>query len=217
MKTITTTLCLIVAVCSVYASSINAETSSNNSLLVSIEGAVINPIALEIDKPIGLRALLEKAGGLHKNADPKKIEIHRQNGEIEIVDATKLGPITRVHPRDLVVVKILDESQYVSVSGAVVFPGLVEYNDNLTLAKVLKESEIAKNSDLQKVKVVRNTDEGEKLFIVNLTGENAESNLVMALNAGDRVEVPYKSMRAASDRELITIIVIGLLILLLVK
>ena len=91
------------------------------------------------------------------------------------------------------------------------------FQDNLTLAKVLKESEIAKNSDLQKVKVVRNTDEGEKLFIVNLTGENAESNLVMALNAGDRVEVPYKSMRAASDRELITIIVIGLLILLLVK
>jgi protein involved in polysaccharide export with SLBB domain len=217
MKTITITLCSIVAVCSAYTNSINIESSPNNALLASIEGAVINPISLEIDKPIGLRALLERAGGLHKNANPKKIEIHRQNGETEVVDITKLGPIARVCPGDLVFVKVLDESQYVSVSGAVVFPGLVEYNDNLTLAKVLKESEIAKNSDLQKVKVVRNTDEGEKLFIVNLTGENAESNLVMALNAGDRVEVPYKSMRAASDRELITIIVIGLLILLLVK
>lgn len=217
MKTITIMLCSILAACSVCASSTSSETSSYRSMLVSIEGAVINPIAFEIDKPIGLRALLEKAGGLHKNADPKSIEIVRQNGETEIVDTTKLGPITRVHPGDLVVVKILDKSQYVSVSGAVVFPGLIEYDDNLTLAKVLRESEITKNSALEKVKILRNTSEGEKLFIVNLTGENAESNLVMALHAGDRVEVPYKSMRAASDRELITIIVIGLLILLLVK
>lgn len=176
---------------------------------VAFDGQVAKEGPVAIAAPTDLRAALQMTGGIGAEGDAKRIELRRADGRTEVVDITTLGPAPLVYPGDQVFVPVLDPSRYVSVSGAVGLPGSVDYRPGLTLSDVLSRAHASQDAGFDHIRITR---DGGEVQTVDLT-KDAET---VVLSAGDAVEVPY-APQTASDRQLITIVVVGLLIILLLR
>ncbi|MCH8273291.1 MAG: SLBB domain-containing protein [Armatimonadetes bacterium] len=185
--------------------------------MVTVSGAVEQPGGLAITKTMGLRTALESAGGLREDADPKKIEIRSADGSSKIVDASKLGPVATLRPGDTVSVPILNEDDYVFIKGAVALPGMIEYSPGLTLRDAVRQAAPFDEVGLSTVRLTRTLADGtSETLEINLDAVESDAAEGIALEPADRIEVPYVG-QGKSDRDLLTIVVIGLLVILLLR
>ncbi|KAA0228212.1 MAG: hypothetical protein AKCLJLPJ_01073 [Fimbriimonadales bacterium] len=186
-----------------------------SSTKVVVSGAVNEPKALSLDKPIPLREAIHAAGGLRPDADAMRIAVQFREGHQSVYNATLPGPLCLIRPGDRVDVPVRDEGKYVHVSGAVGSPGYVEFAGGLNVREALSRAG-GMITDASVVKVTRNAgDAGPEIYVLNLDDDSDGGDFLV--QPADRIEVPHARSMAASDRELLTIIVVGLLILLLVK
>jgi len=133
------------------------------------------------------------------------------------VDLTKPTPSPLLESGDIIIVPELNENRYVSVEGGVLWHGKMDYSEELTLLRVIQKAKPLDHSDLQRVTVTRMKDNGEKeVFVVNLRNVLEGKAKDMPLQPADKVNVPFVKAEGLSDRELLTILVIGLLVLLIV-
>ncbi|HWP31646.1 MAG TPA: SLBB domain-containing protein [Fimbriimonadales bacterium] len=185
--------------------------------IITVQGEVENPGVYMTSNSTNLRNIIQKSGGLKPDADPKKIEIHTSDGEIKVVDLTKPTPLPTLKPGDVVIVPELDESAYISIEGGVLWRGKMNYSENLTVLRAIQQAKPLDRCDLERVAVTRTNDDGkEEVFVVNLRNVLEGKAKDMPLQPADKVNVPFVKASSLSDRELLTILVIGLLILLLV-
>ncbi|GEM_PF-4912960 len=181
---------------------------------VRVAGEVKNPGDVAIADGMRVRDVIEKAGGLTSNSDPKLVTVST-NDRLVSVDLTKLGPTPLANPGSTIYVAAFDANRYVSVRGAVSSPGFIPYSKGLTLKDAIEQARPIDTACIDCVKVSSTDANGAVVTTTyDLSKVSAES---VALNARDKVVVPYNRDISASDRELITIVVIGLLILVLLK
>lgn len=185
------------------------------STKVLVTGAVNDPKSLSLDKPVPLREALREAGGLRQDADAVRIEVHFREGHQAMYNAAQPGPLCLIRPGDKVEVPVRDEGRYVSVCGAVGSPGYVEFAEGLNVREAISRAG-GTVSDASVVKLTRNTGDREpETYVLDLDGGGEGGDFLV--RPADRIEVPHARSMAASDRELLTIIVVGLLVLLLVR
>lgn len=185
--------------------------------IVTVRGEVKNPGAYIAADKTNLRSILHRSGGLTPHADPKKIEIHTSDGEKKVIDLTKPAPLPSLNPGDVVIVPEQDDNAYVSIEGGVLWPGKTDYSENLTVLRAIQQSKPLAHSDLERVTVTRTNNDGtEEVFIVNLRNVLEGKTKDMPLQPADKVNVPFVKAEGLSDRELLTILVIGILVLLIV-
>lgn len=181
--------------------------------VVRVKGAVKCPGEFNHNAGMRLKDAISLAGGLLKDSDANHVEIV-VDGKTECADLTKLGPSPLLEANAEVIVEKFDPAKYVSVKGAVSKMGNVRFHEGMTLSDVMGEASPFKGACLDAVVIRRDAPEGQQNIKVDLSKVDAAT---IALNAKDTVEVPYSRPWAASDRELITIVVIGLLVLVIVS
>lgn len=178
---------------------------------VLIEGAVQQPQALALQEPTSLREAVRAAGGFAPSADLRNVRIQSPSGAVRTCNLFALGTVPAVQPGDVVSVPRLDPKTVVFVDGRVNNRAPIDYRPGLTLADVLASAEPAAG-EMERVVVTR-TD-GQRTAIP--AAQLPKLAPITMLKPGDRVAVPHAAAYATSDRELLTILVIALVLIVLV-
>lgn len=179
---------------------------------VSLSGAVSKPGEIEVTKPTRLKALIKEHGGLRADADPKKIEIRSADGTVRKIDFTRFDQNDVLKAGDAVVVPVLNEKDYVFVSGGVANKGAIDYKPGMDIVSVLNRAGLPNEKVKKQVVLVRDG----KAQQVDVTKIEAGLQANIALMPADKVMVPSARAYQMSDRDLLTIVVIGLLVLVLI-
>lgn len=182
---------------------------------VTVLGAVKSPGTISLSGPKSLSSAIERLGGLTLEADKHAISIRHSDGSTAQVNLCQLGTIPAVRPGDLVLVPKVDPSKYVFVQGGVASSGSLSFTKDMTLLDALLAARPVKGAGVEKILLHRPGPDGAMTTkTYNLFTLAAEP---VALKPADRIEVPYASLDTMSDRQILTIVVIGLLIILLVR
>lgn len=190
--------------------------SSGGSL--SVSGAVKKPGTFVISKPQSLTSAIQEFGGFNRDADQRRIRVTSADGSVRTVDLTQIGTIPSVRPGETVDVPAIDRAKSVMVQGGVARGGAYDFKPGLTVADVLREAGASNQAAIDSVRVVRPGADGtHQILKADYLAMSSGAAVPMALRAGDTVVVPYAKGYTTSDRELLTIVVIGLLIILLVS
>jgi protein involved in polysaccharide export with SLBB domain len=183
---------------------------------VSLNGAVNQPGDLSVEKPVRLRTFIDSHGGLRQDADMKKIQVKSSDGTLRLMDLTKLDPDQIVRPGDTVTVPVIDPNLYVFVNGGVQAKGPVEFKTGMDLLTVVKGAGLPDGVGKDRVKLTRVENGVEKTYRFDLDKVSSGIQANMALLPADRIEVPYMRQQA-SDRQLLTIAVIALAVILILR
>lgn len=184
---------------------------------IFISGAVSKPGEYNVTEPIKLRTLIRTAR-VRDDADRTKIEITSSNGAVRIVDGTELDQNFMLSAGDTVRVPIADPASHVFVSGAVQSRGALKFRSGMTLGEALRQAGTPNGVGLDRVRVTRAGPNGkETVLIADMSVPQTRLQANIALLPGDRIAVPHMRDASMSDRELLTIVVIGLLILVIVS
>jgi protein involved in polysaccharide export with SLBB domain len=178
---------------------------------LKVEGAVAQPGALEAAQSMRLRDAVKLAGGATDQANLKRVRVIRANGIESVHDLTKLGPTPVVEPGDSIVVEAIDMKSQIVVRGAVRSPGAIDYKPGMTVQDALKEAEPYEGLRVDSVSVVKEINGITSTEEVSMKDIHA-----VALQPGESVVVAYQRS-SFSDREIITILAIAILILILVR
>lgn len=185
--------------------------SSLSAGFLKVEGAVVQPGALEVAQTTRLRDAVRLAGGATDQANLKKVRVIRANGVESVHDLTKLGPTPLVEPGDSIFVEPIDKTKQIVVKGAVRSPGAIDHKPGMTVQDALKEAEPFEGLRVDSVSVVKEVNGVTSAEEVSMKDIHA-----VALQPGETVIVAYQRS-SFSDREIITILAIAILILILVK
>lgn len=188
------------------ALSITLATSGGSS--VAVGGAVKKPGIYTVAKTMSVTQALRENGGLLANADDRQIRITSVDGETRIVNLRAQRGIETVAPGDIIEVPFADTGKSVFVRGALRHQGVFDLKPGMTVGDVIKEAELAKINAVEKAQVQRAGADGT----INVTDKNL---LAMKLMPGDTVVVPYGHSVQTSDRELLTIAVVALVLIVL--
>lgn len=192
--------------------------SATSGGALSVTGAVNKPGTFVISSPQSLSSAIQEFGGFSRNADTRRIRVTSTDGTVRTVDLTQLGAIPAVRPGETVDVPAIDRTKSVVVQGGVSRAGAYDFRPGLTVAEVLQEAGASNKAAIDSVRVVRPEADGTyQILKADYLAMSTGASTPMALRAGDTVVVPYAKGYTASDRELLTIVVIGLLIILLVS
>jgi|SRR5688572_3522023 len=193
-----------------------AFTASSGGAL-SVSGAVKKPGTFVISSPQSLSSAIQEFGGFNRDADKRRIRVISPDGMARTVDLTQVGTIPAVHPGDQVEVPSVDLTKSVMVQGGVSKSGAFDFKPGLTVVDVLQEAGVSSQAATDSVRVVRQGSDGRvQVLKADFLAMSGGAAVPMALRAGDTVVVPYAKGMQMSDRDLLTIVVIGLLILVLV-
>jgi protein involved in polysaccharide export with SLBB domain len=184
---------------------------------VNVSGAVNKPGALVISAPQPLHTAIKDLGGFALNADKRHVRITSADGTVRNVDLTKLGTIHTVKAGDRVDVEAIDPTKSVVVQGGVSRAGAFDFKPGMTVVDVVKEAELSGQASTKSVKVLRRAQDGTvQVLNADLLAMSSGKVPPMPLLAGDTVAVPFGSNYEFSDRDILVIVVIGLLLLLIV-
>lgn len=175
---------------------------------VSVLGEVVKSGGISIESPTPIRTVL-RASAVRETADLRAVEIFDVNGAARTVDATRLDRRDYVLPGETVFVKPADSSTNVFVKGAVALAGPVPYTSGMTARQAIEAAGGASRAGMERVKLTRTENGVRKTWTVSL-GD------LKALQPGDLVEAPYINAET-SDKQLLTIVVIGLVLILLLR
>ncbi len=184
---------------------------------ISVEGAVNRPGEIRYTDGLRVREALKLAGGLTARADQTKVELTDPDRGKRCVDLTKLGPTPLVSPGAKVAVPTLDPADYVTIKGAVAKPGVFPYRDGITLGEALAQSKPYTDARTDNLKITRMGEDGKtKTMIIDL-GKIQASASPLELRPGDFLEVSYPGQSSFSNKDLLVLIAIGVLILIVLR
>lgn len=175
---------------------------------VSISGAVNMPGSFTVTESQTIQIAVREWGGFSAEADKRFVRITSEQGDSRTVDLTKMGRIHMVGPGDSIYVPKIDRTKNVVVRGGVAREGAYEVTSGMTVSDVLQSAGVFPSANLDAVRVVRTGTDGS----VQILKENL---LAMKLNPGDSVLAPHMGQRASSDRDLLTIALVGLILIVL--
>lgn len=174
---------------------------------VSVSGSVKNPGSIAVSRAQTLREAVKASGGFGAYADLSRIQVTDSDGRVRTVDLTQLGRHPMVQPGEQIFVPEIDRSTHAIVRGGVAYEGAYEVKPGMTVADVLKQAGASSKANLAAVRVQRVGTDGT----VNVNDPNL---LAMKLRPGDTVIAPYIGQRN-SDRDLLTIALVGLILIVL--
>ncbi len=181
-------------------------------------GAIMTQGTVLLQAPKSLNAAILELGGFAANADRRRIAVRNVDGSTRLVDLTRTGTVHAVLPGNSVTVPSVDPSRSVFLQGSIQNALPLDFQPGLTLQDAIRLAAPTKSAAVGRIQLKRAAPDGKALIqtysFAELMAENAAP---VPLAAGDTVEVPYAAIQAKSDRELLTIAVIGLLIILLLK
>ncbi len=169
---------------------------------ILITGKVNTPGLVPYEEGITLIKAIFLAGGLDNNMIKSEIRIMKKNGEVQpvfsfdviktqSVETSKYNP--SLEPGDLVVVLGASPGNIVSVLGKVQRPGVIDYEEGLTvLQAILRSGGFSQGAARSKVEIMRGErDKQQKIRVdlENLTDKNNRSRETLLL-PGDMVIVP---------------------------
>ncbi len=179
---------------------------------IAVLGAVRKPGIVPFRDGITLRDALEQAGGIRPDGDATRVLLHTEGKQItlNLKDTDTNPPLKR---GDRITVSTRASQAYVYVRGAVARPGLMPFEEGLTLSRVLFDAEPLEGARLDKVKVVRKKlDQTAQTFTLNFPKINAGSAPDFPLAPGDIVDIPFPAKSYSTER---TIQVVGAIVLLI--
>ena len=109
--------------------------TSSNSILIL--GSVLHPGSRRFEPELTLRKLIGLAGGITGHGLTGKVRLDRPGKPPQTLDFNSPDADTRIESGDVVFVPSVKEGRYVSVSGYVSRPGLIEFRDGMTLSDAL--------------------------------------------------------------------------------
>lgn len=136
--------------------------------VVTLSGAVKRPMMYELKKEEGLKELLQFAGGLSSNAYTELIRINRQmESERQIIELDLQEILDSEGDFDLENGDIINIGtvpsplkSYVSVNGAVVFPGNYSTIENQQVSEVLRKARMADQARTDLAFIIRTDLDG---------------------------------------------------------
>ena len=172
---------------------------------VTIAGAIIRPYKYELKQSENLIELLEFCGGLKVNASFDNIQIKRiENGEERIIDLN-LNELLESNANydlqngDEISVREISESfkNYVTIGGAVEFPGNYEVSTNTKLSEVLSKAKLQEDAwtdvlYIQRLKEDKTTSEYLRLSLADILS-NSDSRDNIILRQKDNIQIYRKS------------------------
>jgi protein involved in polysaccharide export with SLBB domain len=169
---------------------------------IMVTGKVNNPGLIPYEEGITLVRAILLSGGLGNNALKSEIRIMKKSGEIQPafsfnISKAQSGEVVDYNPileqGDLVVVLGASTGNIVSILGKVQRPGIIEYEDGLTvLQAILRSGGFNQGAARSKVRIVRgegNKQQNLSADLENLTDKNNRSREIPLL-PGDIVIVP---------------------------
>lgn len=181
---------------------------------VDVSGAVGRPGLAPVTHVQSLHEAVKQMGGFRLDADRRHVKIVSADGATRTVDATKLGIIEAVRPGDRVIVPAIDPMRSVLVQGGVASQGAYDYRPGMTVRDLIAMANPTAQTSLEKVRIYRPDKSGTvEVHTANLLAMNADAE---ALRPGDTVYVPRASA-SMSDRELLTIAVVGLILIVIFR
>jgi protein involved in polysaccharide export with SLBB domain len=181
---------------------------------VAISGAVKKPGTAVVTRMQSLHEAVDQLGGFRPEADRRSIRIVSKTGAERVVDLTKGGILPAVYPGDRVVVPAADPAKTILVQGDVGFSGAFDFRPGMSVKDAVALAQPSPMGNLESVRILRPDGKGSyEVHTANLLAMNAGAE---ALRPGDRVYVPRSGFQA-SDRQLLTIVVIGLILVVIFK
>jgi protein involved in polysaccharide export with SLBB domain len=155
---------------------------------IFITGSVLRPGPYELLPDMGVKNLIEKAGGLSRDAYTKRVSIFRyMKNKMSTIVSVNLDSVLE-YDKDVKLIKDdsvsihsifeFSDKYFVSVEGNVRKPGLIQWRKNLSLRDLLLSagglSELGDSSNIEISRRIRNADVNEanhdetEIFNVNL-------------------------------------------------
>lgn len=158
---------------------------------VYVVGGVNRPGPVAFKPNMTLAQAIADAGGFSARGDKAKVKVEKLDRSSLNFDLSSGGGTNLVQPGDQVVVEIVGGRRFVQVNGSVGSPGLVEFNDGMTLSQA-----IARAGGL-----AGNTQPGDVVITSALDGKTRKVNFAeiikgyrgdTVLAAGDMLNVGGK-------------------------
>ncbi|MDP4283961.1 MAG: SLBB domain-containing protein [Bacteroidota bacterium] len=163
---------------------------------IFISGSVLRPGPYELDSNMSIKDLIDKAGGLARDAYTKRVSIFRyMKNKMPIIVSLNLDSVINFN-KDVKLIKDdsisihsifeFNNKYFVTIEGKVRTPGVVNWRENLSLRDVLLSAggltEVGDSSNIEisrRIKNVKvdeaNHDESE-IFKINLADKNGKFN-----------------------------------------
>ncbi|MCL6624091.1 MAG: SLBB domain-containing protein, partial [Fimbriimonadales bacterium] len=178
---------------------------------IAVLGAVRKPGIVPFQEGITLRDAIEKAGGIRPDGDASNVLL-TSGGKQTTVNLNEANTNPTLHRGDRITVPVRASQAYIYVRGAVSRPGLMPFEEGLTLSRVLYDAGPVEGARLDKVKVLRKKlDQSTQTFTLNFPKITAGTAPDFTLSAGDIVDVPFPAKSYSTER---TLQVVGALVLL---
>lgn len=160
---------------------------------IVVSGSVLRPGQYELTPELTIKSLIEKAGGLTRDAYTKRISIFRYLTNkmptmvaVDLDSATNFNKDIRLVKDDSVAIHSIfefNDSSYVSIEGNVRKPGVIRWRENMSLRDLLLTvggiSEFGDSSTVELSRRLRNanvdkTNHNEsRIFTINLADGNS--------------------------------------------
>jgi len=161
---------------------------------IFISGSVLRPGPYELNPNMGVKDLIEKAGGLARDAYTKRVSIFRyMKNKMPIMVSVNLDSILEFN-KDVKLIKDdsiaihsifeFNDNYFVSIEGNIRNPGLVKWRENLSLRDLLLSSggltEFGDSSNIEISRRIKNVNVDEanhdetEIFKVNLASKNGQ-------------------------------------------
>ena len=168
--------------------------------VVTIDGAITRPFAYELLPNENLTALIKFAGGVKPNSFLSDVQVTRFLDDRQIVTNINYKELSAgggdyiLQNGDRVMIKTIDENavNYITINGAVQFPGKYERRDGMRVSDLLEQARLKPESRLDYAFVLihqpDNTYRYQRVSLENiLANPSSPENLV--LNNLDQVQV----------------------------
>lgn len=159
---------------------------------ITVLGAVAKPGVVGYIAGMTARQAIEAAGGLSNRADGTKVRIERDKKPVDTVNVS-LNYDAPLKAGDVVIVPMRPEPQFVSISGGVKKPGLVDFREGMTLSDAIQEAGgTTPLADLGKITILRRVDGSLKREKADLNQIRAGKQPDIVLLANDAIDIPEK-------------------------
>jgi protein involved in polysaccharide export with SLBB domain len=180
-------------------------------ILVSLQGAINRPMRYELKAGETLKDLIEYAGGLKDNTYTNSVQVERfENNEVVLKDYD-LGEILsgKVMPSfrngDIIRLKAINSplKNYVSVKGAVKYPGEYDLGSSENISSILKKAVILLEAKTDQVFLIRkNVDQTTKVIPIPLNDILSGKNEDISLEREDEIII-YEQSRFVDQFKII--------------
>lgn len=167
---------------------------------VVVIGSVKKPGAIELKPNMTIGMAIEQAGGLLSNANPDRIRFERPNEPEKIISFRSDAVNTLLKSGDRILVEQVAKTDVILILGGVKNPGTIGWYPGMTVGQAIRGTGgLMDGIKPQKIKLIRRSGNKTKTIVVDypkiLDGFIGD----VAMEAGDRLDVPGPKRRSAGE------------------